>query len=475
MLKEYKQVKVSSLNSGIILDLFQLFKLESLLNKVGIKKEKGYSISEMLMVFMIVIIESKKSLFSGIKFNNLTKLKTPINDMLNNPNYKWRNLLYKINTMFIKLCNDTNDCCFIVDDTCKKKTGRKGEYLSWFFDHCSGTYFRGYQNITAVWCNTKSAIVTDFEFKIGKKKTKDSPRPRYHKSTHVEQRNRFAKETKTKIVIKMINRALQRKLPFKYILWDSWFNNNTSYKYIFEILVPMGKTLISMLKNGAQKYRYGNKDFNLKELSKKCGKWKLNKNTGIKTKSIIVYILDTTSSKKISERTTIGKIKICFFKYPHVKRWKAILSTDLQLSEEEVLKIYLRRWSIECIFKEVKQYFGYDQSKSSKYCAMVADLTIRYMFYNMLCFKKKQDGHASMEQLLIDFCEQLEETFLTNFINIIIVQQMKKLIDYGIANGYNNLIDFRNDIDIILRKFFEKEIIIDKITEADNQYFRKVA
>ena len=475
MLKEYKQVKVSSLNSGNIADLFQLFKLNSLLGQVGIKKEKGHSIIEMLMIFMIVTLEGRKSLFSGIKFNNLSKLKTPINDMLNNPNYKWRNLLYKITVMYIKLSTDTKDSCLIVDDTSKKKTGKKGEFLSWFYDHSIGTYFRGYQNITAVWCNTKSAIITDFELKIGKKKTKHSPRPKYNKSTHTEQRNRFAQETKTEIVIKMIKRALQRKIPFKYILWDSWFNNNTSYKYIFEKLIPQGKVLISMLKNGHQKYRYGNRDFNLKELYRRSENWSLNNNTGIKSKSIIVYILDTTSSKKINERTKIGKIKICFFKYPHVKRWKAILSTDLNLSEEEVLKIYLRRWSIECIFKEVKQYFGYDQSKSSKYCAMVADLTIRYMFYNMLCYKKHKDEYASMEQLLIEFCEQLEETFLTNFINIIIGQQMKKLLDFGIANGYNNLIDFRKDIDIILRKFFENDIIIDKITEADNQYFQKVS
>jgi len=106
---------------------------------------------------------------------------------------------------------------------------------------------------------------------------------------------------------------------------------------------------------------------------------------------------------------------------------------------------------------------------------MVADLTIRYMFYNMLCYKKHKDKYASMEQLLIEFRKQLEETFVTNFINIIIGQQIKKLLDFGIANGYNNLIDFRKDIDIILRKFFENDIIIDKITEADNQYFQKVS
>lgn len=301
MLKNYKQVKVSSLNSGLIVDLFETFKLESILKQVGIAKQKGHSIVELLLLFMFMILENKKSLICGLKFNNISKFKTPINDMLNNPNYKWRKLLYKVATRFIKLSNTSNE-----NDNC--------------------------------------------------------------------------------------------------IIFD-----------------------------------------------------------------------DTSSSRKINERTVIDKIKICFFKYPNVKRWKAILSTDLQLSEIDVLKIYMRRWSIECVFKEIKQYFGYNQSKSSKYSAMIADLTIRYVFYNMLCYKKQQKTYPSMEQLLIEFYEELEEASLTIFFNALFTQKVKDFIDYSITYGYTSLTELRKDVDIVLRKFFESEVIIDKITEADKQNYDRIA
>jgi len=69
----------------------------------------------------------------------------------------------------------------------------------------------------------------------------------------------------------------------------------------------------------------------------------------------------------------------------------------------------MRRWSIECIFKEIRQYFGYNQSKSSNYAAMVADLTIRYVFYIMFCYRKEQNNYKPMGQIVADFYQELFE------------------------------------------------------------------
>ena len=118
--------------------------------------------------------------------------------------------------------------------------------------------------------------------------------------------------------------------------------------------------------------------------------------SGIKFKTLIVEYLDVSSSQKLEERSTIIKAKICFFKYPGCRKWKVILSTNLELTAMEVLKLYLQRWSIECLFKEIKQYFGYDQSKSSNYYAMVSDLSIRYAFYIMFCSKREETTQQSM-------------------------------------------------------------------------------
>lgn len=470
MLHKYNQVKLSSWNSGFMLDLFDLFKLKTFLKQVRIIKQKGHSIEEMLFIFMLIVLNNSKSIYSGLSKHQITKFKTPINDMLNNQSYCWRSLLFKVAKQFIKLSNtkDLNNTYLIFDDTSKEKTGKKTEGISWFRNHSKGMYFKGFQNITTVWSNGTSSIPIDFEFKIGKKRVKRSKRPKCRKGTHTAQRNFFGKKKKTEIVIASIKRVLQRKIPFKYVLWDSWFNSTTTYKFVFNSLVPKGKILISMLKKGKQKYKYKGKYLDLKELYKRAGNWETTKDTGIKYKSIVVSVLDVSSSKKISNRIVINDIKISFYRYPGVSQWKAILSTDTSLTEIEVLKVYLKRWSIECTFKEIKQYFGYNQSKSSKYGAMIADLSIRYMFYTMLCLKKAQNNYKSMEQLLIDFHERLEESVLNDFVILMVSQQLKELMDYALANGYKTINELKKDIDIVLTNFFKREHWIDKIEEADS-------
>jgi hypothetical protein len=58
---------------------------------------------------------------------------------------------------------------------------------------------------------------------------------------------------------------------------------------------------------------------------------------GVLYKSAIVEVEDKTSEFS----TIIGKIKICFYRFPGQKRkYKALISTNTELTEEEILKLY---------------------------------------------------------------------------------------------------------------------------------------
>ena len=82
-------------------------------------------------------------------------MKTPINDLINNPHYNWRNFLYFVARQFMRLCptNTDADAYLIFDDTAKEKTGNFGEFLMRFRNHCHNNYFKGFQNITMAWFN----------------------------------------------------------------------------------------------------------------------------------------------------------------------------------------------------------------------------------------------------------------------------------------------------------------------------------
>jgi DDE family transposase len=310
---------------------------------------------------------------------------------------------------------------------------------------------------------------------VDQKKSKHATKSDYAKGSHAEQRVRFAKQKKTEIAIQMIKRAFQRRIPINYILWDSWYNSSYSIKYAAEIVKDKGVNLISMLKRGNNKYKYNGKFYTLKELSKFAGKWVENKSTGIKSKSLIVAYVDATSAKSFKERTVIMNVKICFYIYPKVRRWRAILSTDQKLSAEEVLKIYLRRWSIECLFKEIKQYFGYNQSQSSNYVAMVADLSIRYAFYIMFCKKREEENQKPMLQILMEFYDEVFDEWLDNYIERVLRENMVKLIDYALKIGITDVRELQLKLDDVLDKFFNEVFYPDKIEEMDKPKKRKAA
>ncbi|MDP8268464.1 MAG: transposase, partial [Candidatus Tenebribacter davisii] len=365
--------------------------------------------------------------------------------------------------------------CLIIDDTSKTKSGRKVQWLSWFYDHSKSQYFTGFQNILCAYTNGRTAIPIDFEFKIGKSKVKHYTKSNYKEGTHAEQRVRFAKQKKIDIAIQMIKRAFQRNFQFQYILWDSWYNSSTALEYISEVVAKKGVNLISMLKNGNTKYKYKNGFFDLKELYHKAGKWETNRKTGIKSKSIIVEYMDASQTNKLSEREELITIKIAFYKYPHVKKWKAILSTDLELEPTEILHFYLRRWSIECIFRELKQYFGYNQSKSSNYIVMIADFTIRCGFFIMFCHIREIENHKPMCQLLLEFYEELFDEWLDNYIKLQMQKEIENVLLYAKGLGMQSLDELILNLDNVMKRFFDEVFLPDKISEADKQAKRRIA
>lgn len=63
------------------------------------------------------------------------------------------------------------------------------------------------------------------------------------------------------------------------------------------------------------------------------------------------------------------------------KNWLAILSTDVNLPEEEIVRLYGKRWDIECFFKVAKSHLALGKEfQCHSYDAMVAHTTIVWLY-----------------------------------------------------------------------------------------------
>jgi hypothetical protein len=44
-------------------------------------------------------------------------------------------------------------------------------------------------------------------------------------------------------------------------------------------------------------------------------------------------------------------VKIVFVRHRHKRAWLAILTTDIKLADEKIIRIYGKRWDMEVFFK----------------------------------------------------------------------------------------------------------------------------
>lgn len=471
--KKLNHIKIQKLQQSSLVQLFRQLKLSCFLKELGFNKKRGIPTNELLHVCFLVIMQRSRSINEALITLCLKKYKTPINDLLNNYCLKWVKLLSRLSRVFMSQHSQNRDeCKIIIDDTKKEKTGKKADFLAYFFDHSQQRYYKGFQNIVMAFYNGVVSIPIEFKFKVGRKRLKRNKDQReIPKGSETYKELRESKQSKYKIVLKMLKRIMRRKDKFRYILWDSWYNSSESIKYIFEKVVCHDIHLISMQKRSNQIFRWENKEHNIKRLYNLAGKWQIDSLSGIKYKSILVEYLDVNSSEEYSSRQSIGKIKMCFYKYPKVKNYKILISTDLKLTEIEVLQHYLSRWSIEVMFKDLKQYFGYDQNKNSKYSAMVSDFTIRSALYIFFAHLKMKEMSKSIGQLVLQFYQELKEIALRDFINSIFVLRFKEALDYALELGYETIQSLRADVDYFLTWFFSKPEFENNIVDAYNVNF----
>ncbi|MBQ9989978.1 MAG: transposase [Lachnospiraceae bacterium] len=178
---------------------------------------------------------------------------------------------------------------------------------------------------------------------------------------------------------------------------DTWF---TTKPMIAEIL-HLGLDTIGMVKQLKQRYTYNGKSYKLSELKKfvsfEGGRNIFGSLTVTTKMGIAVKIVFVRNRNKKSE---------CLY----------ILSTDLSLSDAEIVRIYGNRWSIECFFKSSKSFLKLGtEFQSHNYGAMVSHTAIVFTRYILLEWNRRnQNDQKTYGELFFMFCDDIQDMDLTN-------------------------------------------------------------
>lgn len=262
--------------------------------------------------------------------------------LLNDKSFNWFKFLFLLTefviSRFSRLTNADRPGLFVIDDsTIHKDRSKKAELLAKTYDHVIGKFCKGYTLLTLGWTDGFSFVPVTFNMLSSPNKGN-----RYNEiSDTIDHRTnayKFRKESmmhKPDAVIVMLERALKAGIFAKYVLMDTWFTTSPLIGRIRQL----GLHVIGMVKIGNQRYMYNGKKRTLEHLYHLSWKHAHSNVLG-----------------SIQVATKAGTpVKLVFIRNRNKRsEWLCILSTDLTLDAEEVVRLYGNRWSIECFFKASK-------------------------------------------------------------------------------------------------------------------------
>lgn len=150
-----------------------------------------------------------------------------------------------------------------------------------------------------------------------------------------------------------------------------------------------------------------------KRLRKKPGQAKI-------LASVIVSLNDETPARLVFVR---DKLK---------KDWLAIISTDIQLADDDVVRIYGKRWDIEVFFKMAKQHLKLAKEIQCRdFDALVAHTSIVFMRYMFLAYQcRVLKDNRSFGDLFHACCREVQDiSFMDALLRILSLatDRMQKL------------------------------------------------
>jgi hypothetical protein len=198
------------------------------------------------------------------------------------------------------------------------------------------------------------------------------------------QRRKEAITKSTKRLEPMIKRAIKVGIWARYLVMDSWFSMPSVISTLRQHI-----HIICMLKDQPKwLYEYNGKKLRLKDLygklKKKRGKAKIKA-------SVLVTLSDGN------------------------KGWLALLSTDMIIADEEIIRLYSKRWDIEVFFKMCKQHLKLvKEIQVRNYDGLIGHTSLVMTRYNILSlFQRENIDQRSFGDLFRACNEELANiTFL---------------------------------------------------------------
>jgi len=305
------------------------------------------------------------------------------------------------------LTSEQREKVLIIDDSIYDRSRSKMvELLAWVHDHTANRSLKGFRLLTLGWSDGASFLPLDFILcsSADASKRLQGIRKELDKRCCGYKRRMEAMVKSTEHLETMVKRVLARGIRADFLLMDSWFAFPALLASLGKHLpvICMGKDMPKVL------YSHQGQWLTLGRL------FAASKKRPGKARILTSVVVETKKEQKL---------KIVFVRHRQKRGWLAILSTHIDLANEEIVRIYGKRWDIEVCFKMMKQHLNLERENQLRdFDGIIGHVTMVIIRYVFLAFEQRcHDDPRTIGSLFFACCEERRDLSL--------VEAMQRLLN----------------------------------------------
>ena len=403
-----------------ISSFFCTFGIGNLLRKCNAQKEKGVPILD-IFKYKLCNVFSDRSMYMQQKTGSFKESfsKNTFYRFLNSPKTNWLRfttlLSKKVVDKVEPLTDDERVNAFIVDDSLFERTScKKTELGSRVFDHTSMKYRKGYRLMTLGWTDGNTFLpINSCLLASSKEHNLIGPVEQFDGRSLAAKRRKLAQMKGTEVMIELLRNAHSAGHSADYVLFDTWFSSPAQLIAVKNL----GLDSIAMIKKSSRiYYEYEGEQLSIKKIFGICKKRR------------------GRSKYLLSVNVMVGKEKlpakiVCVRNKKNKKDWIAFICTNPELSEEEIIRIYGKRWQIEVFFKTCKSYLNLiSECHSLTYDALTAHVAIVFTRYLMIAMEQRRnEDDRTLGEIFYFFTDELKDITFGESFQIIITAMIESV------------------------------------------------
>ena len=411
-----------------ISSFFSSFSIGRLLHKCNAQKEKGVPVVD-IFKYKLCNVFSGCSMYMQQKTGSFKESfsKNTYYRFLNSPKTNWLRfttlLSKRVADVVEPLTSDDRVNAFVVDDSLFERTScKKTELGARVFDHTTMKYRKGYRLMTLGWTDGNTFLpINSCLLASSKDRNLIGPVDQYDGRSLAAKRRKPAQTKGTEVMIELLKTAQKAGHHADYVLFDTWFS---SPKTICQIKEECGLDTIAMIKKSSRiKYLWEGQKLDVKEI------YSRNKKRRGRSRYLLSVMVDIVSKNDDGDEVTVPA-KIVYVRNTKKKKdWIAIICTDAGLSENEVIRIYGKRWQTEVFYKTCKSWLHLGKEcQSLSYDSMTAHVSIVFARYMLLSVEQRKDGdERSICELFYVLCDELADITYNESLQLIVNAMLESL------------------------------------------------